>query len=31
MDSRSFGPIRDSSIIGRAFAIIWPLGRIHLL
>jgi signal peptidase I len=30
-DSRAFGPIPDSSIIGRAFAIIWPLGRIRLL
>jgi signal peptidase I len=30
-DSRVFGPIRKSSIIGRAFLIIWPLGRIHWL
>jgi signal peptidase I len=30
-DSRVFGPIRQSSIIGRAFVIIWPLGRIHWL
>jgi signal peptidase I len=30
-DSRLFGPIAKSSIIGRAFAIIWPLGRIRLL
>jgi signal peptidase I len=30
-DSRDFGPIKTSSIIGRAFAIIWPLGRIRLL
>jgi signal peptidase I len=31
LDSRDFGPIRESSIIGRAFAIVWPLGRIRLL
>jgi signal peptidase I len=30
-DSRVFGPIPGSSIIGRAFLIIWPLGRIHWL
>jgi signal peptidase I len=30
-DSRVFGPITKSSIIGRAFLIIWPLGRIHWL
>jgi signal peptidase I len=30
-DSRAFGPIRDSSIVGRAFAIIWPLKRVRLL
>lgn len=30
-DSREFGPIPDSSIIGRAFMIIWPLGRIRFL
>jgi signal peptidase I len=30
-DSRDFGPIKSSSIIGRAFAIIWPLGRIRML
>ena len=30
-DSRMFGPIAKSSIIGRAFAIIWPIGRIRLL
>ena len=30
-DSRTFGPIPKSTIIGRAFAIIWPLGRIHYL
>jgi signal peptidase I len=30
-DSRVFGPIPKSSIIGRAFLIIWPLGRIHWL
>jgi signal peptidase I len=31
IDSRSFGPIKTSSIIGRAFAIIWPIGRVGLL
>ena len=30
-DSRVSGPIPKSSIIGRAFLIIWPLGRIHYL
>jgi signal peptidase I len=30
-DSRMFGPISRSSIIGRAFAIIWPVNRIGLL
>jgi signal peptidase I len=30
-DSRVFGPITKSSIIGRAFAIIWPFGHIKLL
>ena len=30
-DSRAFGPIKDSSIVGRAFAIIWPLSRARLL
>lgn len=30
-DSRVFGPIRQSSIVGRAFIVLWPLGRIHLL
>jgi signal peptidase I len=28
-DSRAFGPIAKSKIVGRAFIIIWPLGRIH--
>lgn len=31
IDSRAFGPVPTSSIIGRAFAIIWPLNRIRLL
>jgi signal peptidase I len=31
IDSRTFGPIKTSSVIGRAFAIIWPIGRIGLL
>jgi signal peptidase I len=30
-DSRSFGPIAKSSIIGRAFAIVWPWKRIRWL
>ena len=30
-DSRTFGPVPKSDIIGRAFLIIWPLGRIHWL
>jgi signal peptidase I len=30
-DSRAFGAIPISSIVGRAFAIIWPLGRFRLL
>jgi signal peptidase I len=30
-DSRAFGPVPTSDVIGRAFVIIWPLGRIHWL
>jgi len=30
-DSRIFGPVPDSTVIGRAFMIIWPLGRLHWL
>jgi signal peptidase I len=30
-DSREFGPISTSSIIGRAFMIVWPLDRIRFL
>jgi len=30
-DSRSFGPISESLIVGRAFAIVWPFGRISTL
>jgi signal peptidase I len=30
-DSRSFGPIRESSVVGRAFLRIWPLSRFGLL
>lgn len=30
-DSRVFGPIPKSSMIGRAFLIIWPFSRIHWL
>jgi signal peptidase I len=31
LDSRSFGPIPTSTIVGRAFVIVWPLGRLHWL
>ncbi|GEM_PF-610641 len=30
-DSRRFGAIPDSAVVGRASVIIWPLGRIHWL
>jgi signal peptidase I len=30
-DSRSFGPISESLIVGRAFAVVWPLNRISTL
>jgi signal peptidase I len=30
-DSRSFGPISESLIVGRAFAIVWPFKRISTL
>jgi signal peptidase I len=30
-DSRFFGPIRESSVVGRAFVRIWPLSRIGFL
>jgi signal peptidase I len=30
-DSREFGPIPTSSIVGRAFMIVWPLNRIRFL
>lgn len=30
-DSRVFGPIKQSSVVGRAFVRIWPLTRISLL
>jgi signal peptidase I len=30
-DSRVFGPIKRSSIVGRAVIIVWPLSRIHWL
>lgn len=30
-DSRSFGPVDESTIIGKAFARIWPLDRIEML
>ena len=28
-DSRSFGSIPESLVIGRAFAVVWPLGSIR--
>jgi signal peptidase I len=31
LDSRIFGPIAQSTVVGRAFVIVWPLGRIHWL
>jgi signal peptidase I len=31
LDSRTFGPIKTSTIVGRAFVIVWPLSRIHWL
>jgi signal peptidase I len=30
-DSRVFGPIKESSVVGRAFVKIWPLSRIGFL
>jgi signal peptidase I len=30
-DSRSFGPISESLVVGRAFAIVWPFNRIASL
>jgi signal peptidase I len=30
-DSRSFGAIEESKIVGRAFAVVWPLSKIGLL
>lgn len=30
-DSRYFGPIRESSIVGRAFVLVWPFNRFGLL
>ncbi len=30
-DSRYFGPIDESTIVGRAFITVWPLGRFGLL
>ncbi len=31
LDSRSFGPITRDKIIGRAFVVVWPVGRIQVL
>ncbi|TAM91626.1 MAG: signal peptidase I [Jatrophihabitans sp.] len=30
-DSRAYGPVPDADVVGRAFLIIWPWKRIHLL
>ena len=30
-DSRSFGPIAESLVVGRAFAVVWPFNRISTL
>ena len=30
-DSRSFGPISESLVVGRAFAVVWPFNRISTL
>jgi len=30
-DSRVFGPISKSTVLGRAFVLIWPPGRVHIL
>jgi signal peptidase I len=30
-DSREFGPVKSSSIIGRAFMIVWPIERMGFL
>lgn len=30
-DSRSFGPIKRDSILGRAFFVFWPVQRLHVL
>jgi len=30
-DSRAFGPIPEDTIVGRAFALIWPIQRLSLL
>ena len=27
MDSRVFGPVDKKSVVGRAFVVIWPIGR----
>jgi signal peptidase I len=31
LDSRRFGTIKESTVVGRAFLIIWPAGRLHWL
>jgi len=31
LDSRAFGPVSESGIVGRAFMIVWPPSRVHWL
>ena len=31
LDSRTFGPVSESLVVGRAFAIVWPFNRISTL
>ena len=30
-DSRQFGPVSRAEIVGRAVAVVWPLGRLRIL
>ncbi|HEY6532888.1 MAG TPA: signal peptidase I, partial [Acidimicrobiales bacterium] len=30
-DSRWFGPIPEDSVVGRAFVVVWPIGRFDIL
>jgi signal peptidase I len=31
LDGRVFGPVKESTIVGRAFMIVWPADRVHWL